>query len=209
MAEGSYCLRFSIGSSLNVEDESRWYAKIGCEVSVDDESCDGFGGVVAKASFAYFDVEAAVANGLSVFELFDLSGWFQLFYGALYDSFRDASHFNREVAAIAGTDLVSGSLFVVEKIEILPDYRGRLLAPAIIDEAVRLFSGNALVVTLLARPLQHDAYEFRRRDPDWELAMGLPALDSNFRTAKNSLVEYFGRNGFFPIGDDGFMVKFR
>jgi hypothetical protein len=93
-----YRSNYSLTSTLDLDDENRWYTMITNDVSVEDEGHEGYEKTIAKASFYHIDVEGALADKLSAFALFDLSGWLQLFHEALY---KDADcSFNEEVVDI-------------------------------------------------------------------------------------------------------------
>jgi len=153
-----------------------------------------------KAQFFLVDVESAINEGVNAFWLFDEKASTLDFYSELYE--QDTSDFNEEVTTTLGDDLWYPNLFIVERVEVLPQFRGKNLAKLVIDEATRVFAGNTHVSALKAFPLQYEASV--RNDEDEKYS----SREDSEVSATQKLVKLYESIGFHKIGNDNYMVRF-
>lgn len=128
---------------------------------------------VGRASFFHIDidsfmrVQSELGEEVDIHGVLDLNGDTEPFT-MLYDL--DQEHFSENVCDVIGIwGDFSGSLFVINRLELLPNYRMKGVAAEAIAEAVRLFSGNADVVAITAFPLQ--LMDRSANLSDWEKKM--------------------------------------
>lgn len=185
-------------SSLLYDDSSKYLTEIVGEVFVCDE--DGDERLAGKCRFFLADVENA---DVDVGYLLDLHGE-TVIYTALYDF--DTAQFTDDFMSVIGCELFSSNLLILDRLEILPRYRGHRLASQIIDETIRLFSPNTEVAVLKAYPLQHEDPDFSV-EREWREEMMLNHLEPDQHKATARLVRYYESLGFRSVGFDNIMVK--
>ena len=126
-------------------------------------------------------------------------------YTALYDS--ETASFKDELLVKAGDDIWSTNLLVVDRIEILPEFRGEGISKMIFQDAIRLFSPRTDLVAIKCFPIQFEAKIPDHKPSAWEKMMELDKLDPNEKTATKRLMSFYESLGFIPFGNDGIMVK--
>lgn len=194
-----FSIRFSVNSNLyGDEDPDKWISQINEEVFFYDEDTDEEV-LVGKARFFYVDLNS---SNLYPFDLLDTMSETAPFI-PLYGYDRDAVEFKSDVCELLNYDNMSPNLFVVDRLEVLPRYRGKGLAKEIMKEACRLFSAEADVMALQLCPLQHE----NKKQYVWGQKMQLCKLEQDPVKAEKSLTLYYEQLGFKCLANENVMIK--
>ncbi len=198
-----------------IDDEpDRFVTEVNGDIYAEDDNCDSF--LIAKTKYLYIDIESALNEGYKPDYIFDLRIQTNYYIEALYDV--NSFEINEDAIEILGANLCNMNLFIVDNIEILPNFRGNGLANKLIEEAVRLFSAQADIVALQCMPLQFKYIDTspkylklrtEHKPTEWEINMNLNELDSHEDSAYKSLSSCYEKMGFRFIGDDNVMAKLR
>jgi len=195
-----FSISFSVNSSLcRDEDPDKWISQIEGKVFSYDENTEEES-LVGKARFFYVDLNS---SNWYPFDLLDTMSETAPFIEPLYGYDRDAVDFNSHVCELLDYDNMSPNLFVVDRLEVLPRYRGKGLAKEIIKEACRLFSAEANIVALQLCPLQHE----NKKQDAWGQKMQLSKLEQDQVKAENSLTSYYEQLGFKCSINKNIMLK--
>lgn len=116
------------------------------------------------------------------------------------------SEFKDEIFETIGEELFSSNLFIVDRIEILPDFRGHSLARLAIEEAIRIFAGNVQLCVLKAFPLQ---FEVSNSNTDkWTDSLKLLDFCDEGEIATQKLIDHYKAIGFHSLHDSKeYMVR--
>ncbi|NOQ68760.1 MAG: hypothetical protein GQ573_01400 [Gammaproteobacteria bacterium] len=191
-------IEYKIHSTI-MGDPSDWISEINGKVYLYDD--DDNQELVAKCRHFSIDIEN---SGDNADYILDIQSELVPFI-SLYDP--DTSSFTDDVLSILGDDIWSSNLLTIDRIEILPHYRGNGLTKLIINDAINLFSPRTDVIALKAFPLQLEFKSSDHEESKWEKLMKLNNLDANTETATKTLIKYYKSLGFTSIGLDGVMVK--
>ena len=126
-------------------------------------------------------------------------------YTCMYEN--DTASFTDDVLTLCDNEAWNSNILIIDRIEVLPNYRGHGLAKTIIDDAINLFSPRTDVIALKAFPLQQECKALKHRPKKWERMMNLKALEMNEAKAEQKLMAYYETRGFISINQDGIMVK--
>lgn len=174
-----------------------------CIVDISGETVsyeEGDEELVAKSNFLRFDCER------SEYPPADLMDHLQNTepYMALYDGMALSDAVSELIGYEFGLELRT-NLFVFDRLEIIPEYRGRGLTSAIFEEAVRLFSAGCDVAALKAFPLQDELGS--REQTAWRKSLQLDHFSTSGEKAQRKLADHYAATlGFKALEGTGLMV---
>ena len=197
-----YKITKSIGAEASVCDPSDFIVQITAEIFVYSESDEGT--YVGKCNFYFVDIEES--SDLSDYDpksLLDVETATSFFI----DLFDDTNGFSPEVEEILQGSPYERNMFIIDRVEIIQEYRGKGLAKVAIRDAITLFCGSANVVALKAYPLQMEARNPGREQNKHDVLMGLDKFTCTDENAVRKLGLFYESLGFKFIGDEGLMIK--
>lgn len=103
-------------------------------------------------------------------------------------------------------DTPSTNLLLIDRIEILPQARGRGLAPLILNLLSRKFRNTCRLAVLKPFPLQYGS-AFERHKNTWEERMGYKHFDADQKKALRKLKKLYRTAGFVPVPRTDYMVR--
>lgn len=118
------------------------------------------------------------------------------FYEVLFD------HRTRELKESIGDISIGSDILIIDKVEILPDYRGKSIGLKAVRRTMEFLGSGCAVTALHPHPIQYDG----KLDKDWTQRMQPQAFACDKRTAKKKLREYWSRLGFQRIGRTSYMA---
>lgn len=152
----------------------------------------------------YVDAEGALRARMPVYDVFDTMQE-TCDYVDLYEA--DAWQYTAaaEKAAGAGYLMFDPNLLILDRLEILPLYRGRGYGLQAIIGMMHWFSAGAGLVAMKPFPLQSEASSRRPGDPPDP--MELDKFPSHHTAARTKLRRYYAKLGFKLVTKTEFMVR--
>jgi GNAT superfamily N-acetyltransferase len=164
------------------------------------EDEDGLEALMGKFKLYYIDVCAAVNAKASVFELFDYERATRDYFAPIFNP--GSLDFTDELSRL--TDNSSwGSVLIIDRLEVLPEYRGRNVGLLAMRRLIERFCAGAPIVAIKPFPLQHEG---GGGDVDeWKSRLKLADLDQNERRATTKLRRHYAKLGFKAMKGTPFM----
>jgi len=191
-------INYKIHSSF-IDDPEDWVVEVSGEVFISDE--DNEERVAAKCRLFLVDVES---SGYAAGELLDTR---QEIYPFISFYEPDTSSFNASFLSFVGDDVWHSNLLIIDRIEVLPMFRGRGLTKLIIDDAVNLFSARIDVVALKVFPLQFEYKGLNNKPNEWKKMMELKKMEHDIGIATTKLAASYESLGFVRVVNEDLMVK--
>lgn len=175
--------------------------KIECVTTGTDsrvDSLDHHGNIIAKASFSIVKNQH-MGEYFSWLDLLDVT-WESARYMEL---FKDNETLTQEVTkkferlGLDPTDL--DSFFTIDRLEMIPKYRGLGITEGIIEEALDMFSARIPWIALVPFPMQFAREQSGETDPSWQQRLSLNLLPQVKDVAVTKLEDYAVRNGFTKV----------
>lgn len=165
--------------------------------------------VAGRFEASYIDVDNSLVAGVKLNGLMDtFSAEMAEVYETLFDPHTD--ELRKDVKKLLA-DVTFRNILVINRVEILPTYRGMGLGHATIWELIQLHSAGCGIVALKAFP-----YQFRSgsrlgrlsflEESDWNKKMGYDTHSYTMEYAHEKLIFHLMKFGFKRIGDRGVMA---
>lgn len=156
--------------------------------------------LVGKFTVHYIDLIAAEDEGQSAFGIFDAhSQGLAEYYAALFDG----DEFQKKVFDALDEESYS-NLLILDRLEILPEFRGNNLGLVVMRRLINRFSAGASLVAIKPFPLQFEAHP--NDDSSWRQQMKLSSFSGSEKSSTEKLLRYYGRLGFVSVPATPFMV---
>ena len=153
---------------------------------------------IGEFSVIQVDLEGAWRSGMTVYEVMDITApSFDLFQ-AIYK--RD-DYSRAAVKALGGHPIASENILILDRLLILPDFRGHGFGLDALKLMLQRFSFGAGIMALKAFPLQ-----FEPETSD-DVRLGLKRFKGNHATAQRKLVSLYKQAGFASIGRTPYMLR--
>src|SRR5262249_5731882 len=107
--------------------------------------------------------------------------------------------FKESVLKLFGYDIVNINLLILDRLEILPEYRGEGIGLACIYRCMQQYQHGCGLIALKPFPLQFEAIgESDKQDPWWQ-KLALNAFGTDQKICTRKLESYYRRLGFIKI----------
>jgi len=161
--------------------------------------------VIGRFRLFYVDILRAIEANIALVDVLDAESATIDYFWPLFGS--DSPRFRGSVLGLSGDRVtLSGNLVILDRVEILPRFRGRSLGLAAMTEIIARFAMGAAIVAIKPFPLQFEA-----RSPwpfdGWRTAMECERLSRDQSTATAKLVGHFSKLGFVALSRTPFMVR--
>lgn len=168
---------------------------------------DGEGGddpiEIGRYRAFYIDAEGALNAGVPLHDVLDTMQETYDYLG-LYDL--DTGSFSEAAKKAGDADwLYEPNLLILDRLEILPRYRGRRYGLLALVGLMHWFQPGAGLVAMKPFPLQSEASDRRPGDPPDPLE--LDKFPSHYIAARTKLRRYYGQLGFKLVTKTDFMVR--
>lgn len=100
----------------------------------------------------------------------------------------------------------STNLLLIDRLEVLPEARGRGLTPLVLDLLTRKLGRHCRIAVLKPFPLQHEG-GFATRTDAWSERMGYSTLDADYATGMRKLKRLYRECGFVSVPRTQYMVR--
>jgi GNAT superfamily N-acetyltransferase len=168
--------------------------RLTCFIPDDDEAQFEIG----TFSVVQVDVENAWRSGRTVYEVLDTTGPSFEFFEVLYNRNDYSRAANK---ALRGHGLLSENILILDRLIVLPAYRGHGHGLEALRLMMQRFSIGAGIIVLKAFPLQ---FEHGTAD---DLSLGLKGFKGNQAMAQRKLVSLYEQVGFTRLGRSPYMLR--
>jgi len=161
--------------------------------------------LIGKFRLYYIDVERALNDGMPIFDVFDSYAQTFDYYDSLFGN--NSPEFSDALMKILDYDVFGSNVLILDRLEILPKYRGRGLGLSVMRNMIARFAGGAAVIAIKPFPLQFEPESSAEDQKKWRADLGLTTLSKNKRNATKKLRNYYSRLGFVSMRGTSFMVR--
>jgi GNAT superfamily N-acetyltransferase len=166
---------------------------------------DGPAALAGRGRVKVLDVDAAAHRGVDLLARLAADPESAL-YLALFDP-PATDRFARAVMTTLDEDVVdSRNLLIVDRVELLPAFRGRGLGLEYLGTALGTFAPRCRLAALLPFPLQLERAQRLGRGDAWSAKMGFARLSRDPRDATFHLRRHYARLGFARVPGTSLMV---
>jgi GNAT superfamily N-acetyltransferase len=201
MEELYYEVLYSFTSGLGEMSSSRFITPIKGVVYVKD-SKNRVVDEAGRLTLRFIDVELAHQEELSLYELFSTDKDLLVVGENVFDLANE--EFRPEILDFLQHGVVFMNILMIDKLEVLPDHRGKGLGKLIIKDIKNRFSNSCGLIALKINSFQHGSYlTFTVDEQEWEKRMDFKSLDTDEEKSFYKLAAYFKMLGFQSIGNKG------
>lgn len=159
---------------------------------------------IGKFRVYYVDVERAMNQREPIYHVFDShSAELEEYYEPIFES--EGYDFNENLLEVVNHEVSSYNLLILDRLEILPQYRKKKLGLTILHHMIERFSAGASIVAMKPFPLQFEPI----RDEDkkkWRDRMRLDQFPTDKNIAIEKLYTYYRKLGFIHLSGTPMMV---
>jgi len=169
------------------------------------------GTVAGRFDASYIDVDQSLVDGVKLYSMVDtISDETAEIYNALFDP--HTNELRKGVKELLG-DVTFRNILVINKVEVLPVYRGMGIGLATIWNLIRRDSAGCGIVALKAFPFQfreggRSGHLGDLEESDWNNRMEYDPYSYTVEFAHEKLIFHLKKLGFKRIGDAGVMALF-
>ena len=190
-------------ASEHHEPDDLVYETSGDLFAVDDNDDRRFAG---KFRIYYVDVERAIDEGEPIFDALDahsshLAEYFEPIFGS------EAPDFSNRLLGLFDHELHKANLLILDRLEILPQYRGKGLGLSVLRHLVSRFSSGVGGVAMKPFPLQFETAPSSEDERKWRSELGLDQFEADEDLAEEKLCRYYSKLGFLCLDRSPMMVK--
>lgn len=160
--------------------------------------------IMGKVRLFYLDLGAVFDTNDSVHDLFDIRPETAPFYSALIDY--ETGDFKSNLEKILGEYICDLNVLIVDRLEILPEFRGKKIGLACLRWCLQQYAHACGVVALKCFPLQFECAEMG--EPAWRREMQFGKLSRDRKTSSAKLKKYYASLGFKVLPGNDIMVAF-
>lgn len=154
--------------------------------------------LAGKAIFRIVHGGSALNNGISLLEIMDVERDLIGNYGSVYDE--ESYDFAPALEDFYGHDFDGLSLGIIERMEILPAYRGLGFGKLLIQDLYHRFGCGMGLFVLKVFPLQLESgIKDKKCRTEWDNKMEYDTLEQDYEKAHYTLLAYYQGLGFDTI----------
>lgn len=201
------CLVFHVDSAmflLEPDDPGNYiYPICGRLTEMDDDESDI---LVGKFRLYYVDIASTINNGfIDVFDIFDAhSDSTADYYDSLFDP--DTRDFSENLRQLFNDDIFGLNLLIIDRLELLPEYRGKNLGLTIMRRLIQRFAAGAGVVAIKPFPLQFEQSIPAEDKSGWHAEMQLSSFRETERDSIRKLQNHYSKLGFIEMESTPHMI---
>jgi hypothetical protein len=152
----------------------------------------------------YVDVERAMNQREPIYNVFDShSAEVEEFYEPIFGS--EGYDFNENLLEVVNYKVSGYNLLILDRLEILPQYRRKKLGLTILHHMIERFSAGAAIVAMKPFPLQFEPIGDEDKKK-WRDKMRLDQFPTNENIAREKLYTYYRKLGFINLTGTPMMV---
>lgn len=152
----------------------------------------------------YADFESAGNHGYSAADILDTYQHTYEYARSILGS--NQSLFSARLERLLDAEIWNFNLLILDRIEILPRYRGRGAGLLILIGLIERFGAGAGVIAMKPFPLQFEAKQSHNSSA-WAKRLRLEDLPRDEKLSKAKLKQYYGKLGFVDMKSTPFMFR--
>lgn len=185
-----------------VEPNDFFYETRGKIVTVDESDQET---LVGKFCLYYANVDNAYDEGLEPLEVLDTYSHTVDYFSSIYVT--NGTEFSKKLLHLLNYDVFGNNSLILDRLELLPRYRGQNLGLIIMRRLIQRFSLGAGVVAIKPFPLQFEHEPSTKKEGHWRNELQLSNFTKNERTATQKLRSYYRKLGFVGMQGTPFMFR--
>lgn len=158
--------------------------------------------IAGRFRIYYVNFKLAEQCAINPFEILDLEHHTNEYAHVILDS--NKAPFSSRLEKLLGDEIWDFNLLILDRIEILPAYRGHGIGLLTLISLIQRFGEGAGVVGIKPFPLQFEPKQ-NRSSSEWAKSLRLEELTSERKKAKEKLKLYYGKLGFVEMKSTPFM----
>lgn len=151
----------------------------------------------------YLDLGAALNAGFPIFDIFDYRADTLDYYQEIFEP--STEDLSAKLQSLFKESFGWGNVLILNRLELLPDFRGRNLGLMVMRRLIERFAAGAHVVAIKPFPLQFG--QSKSNEDGWESKLQLSDLDKDRRHATAKLRRHYARLGFKAMKGTPFMFR--
>jgi GNAT superfamily N-acetyltransferase len=162
--------------------------------------------LVGKFRLYYVDIASALNTGYTdLFDIFDAhSDSTAEYYDSLFDP--ETADFSDNLRQLLRDEIFGLSLLIIDRLELLPGYRGQNLGLIIMRRLIERFSAGAGVVAIKPFPLQFEQSIPAEDERGWHAEMQLSSFGETERISIRKLQNHYSKLGFVEMKGTPHMI---
>ena len=152
----------------------------------------------------YLDLGSVFAREYTPKDIFDHSQDSFHHYEVVFDS--TTGEIKDAILAEHGPDIIGYNWLILNRLEILPEYRGMKLGLAAIHRTIQQFAQDCAFVSLMAAPLQVERRIESPHKEKWFAEMQLNLFPTDMAVATQRLKDYYSLVGFREVAGSNVML---
>ena len=157
--------------------------------------------IAGRFRLYYADFELAQNHGMTAVEVLDAHQHTLEYAQAILD--RNQAPFSSRLQKLLGDEIWNFNLLILDRLEILPRYRGLGAGLIVLTALIERFGSGAGVVGMKPFPLQFEPNQ--SSDSPWARRLKLRSLSSDHKTSARKLKQYYSKLGFVEMKSTPFM----
>lgn len=159
--------------------------------------------VAGRFRLIYIDVCAALNARASVFDIFDCTQETCDYFSAIFDI--ETLGPSSALTHLFKEDVWPGNVLIVDRLEILPEFRGHNLGLVVMRGLIERFGAGAGVVAIKPFPIQRELSS--QEEDEWRQKMRLGDFEQNLSRATATLRRHYAKLGFKFMKGTPFMFR--
>ena len=194
MKEFYYRIEYKFTSPFGYIEGSRYVTTISGDIIQEDENGEIIA-IVGRIILHLVLISLAQNNNYDLYEIFDEDAPLFEIGQAIVDF--EHGEIQEKIREYYNGEIVNSDVCVIERLEILPPYRGNNLGKKILKDINNRFVSACGLFVLKSFPLQFEMEGTENRE--WNKQMKLDALEKNEKTAVQKLKRFYKSCGFETI----------
>jgi GNAT superfamily N-acetyltransferase len=154
--------------------------------------------VVGKFRIYYIDVASAINTDIDVFDIFDAhSDSTAEYFESLFDPGTEG--FSKNLQRLFDYEIFEHNVLIIDRLELLPGYRGKNLGLIIMRRLIQRFSAGAGVVAIKPFPLQFEQSIPAENNSSWHAEMQLSSFRETEGDSLRKLRSHYSKLGFIEM----------
>ena len=161
--------------------------------------------LVGKFCLYYANVDNAYDEGFEPLEVLDTYSHTVDYFSSIYVT--SGTEFCEKLLHLLNFDVFENNSLILDRLELLPRYRGQNLGLIIMRRLIQRFSLGAGVVAIKPFPLQFEHEPSTEKGNHWRNELQLSNFTNNEHTATQKLRSYYRKLGFVGMQGTPFMFR--